>query len=91
MCGIAGYTGHRQAYPILLDALLHVEYRGYDSCGIAISTGNDIALFKEALLAVDPASSGALASLNSVPEPSSLLLLSLGLIGLLTSRRRRMR
>ena len=47
MCGIAGYTGHRQAYPILLDALQHVEYRGYDSCGIAIGTGKDIALFKE--------------------------------------------
>jgi hypothetical protein len=62
-----------------------------DMNGDGSVTTIDIALFKEALLAVDPASSGALASLNSVPEPSSLLLLSLGLIGLLTSRRRRMR
>lgn len=47
MCGIAGYTGHRRAYPILLDALQHVEYRGYDSCGIAIGRGTDIAVFKQ--------------------------------------------
>ena len=46
MCGIAGYTGHRDAYPILLNALQRVEYRGYDSCGIAIWTDDSIAVLK---------------------------------------------
>ena len=36
MCGIMGYTGHRQAMPIVLDGLSRIEYRGYDSAGIAI-------------------------------------------------------
>src|ERR1700730_5031651 len=35
MCGIIGYTGPRQAAPILLDSLQRLEYRGYDSAGIA--------------------------------------------------------
>ena len=46
MCGIAGYTGHRDAYPILLNALERVQYRGYDSCGIAIWTDDSIAVLK---------------------------------------------
>ncbi len=36
MCGIVGYTGPRQAAPILLDGLSRLEYRGYDSAGIAV-------------------------------------------------------
>ncbi len=36
MCGIAGYVGARPAAPILLDSLQRLEYRGYDSCGIAV-------------------------------------------------------
>ena len=36
MCGIVGYTGSRQAAPILLDGLTKLEYRGYDSAGIAV-------------------------------------------------------
>ena len=36
MCGIIGYTGFRKASPILLDALRRLEYRGYDSAGIAV-------------------------------------------------------
>lgn len=40
MCGIIAYTGHRQAQPILLDGLGRLEYRGYDSAGIAVLNGS---------------------------------------------------
>ena len=36
MCGIVGYTGYREAYPILIKELHRLEYRGYDSAGTAI-------------------------------------------------------
>ena len=39
MCGIVGYTGNAQAAPILLDGLSKLEYRGYDSAGIAVRNG----------------------------------------------------
>ncbi|MCR5567013.1 MAG: glutamine--fructose-6-phosphate transaminase (isomerizing) [Clostridiales bacterium] len=39
MCGIVGYTGHVQAAPILLDGLARLEYRGYDSAGLAVRNG----------------------------------------------------
>jgi len=39
MCGIVGYTGPRRAGPILLEGLKRLEYRGYDSAGIAVGTG----------------------------------------------------
>lgn len=42
MCGIVGYIGEGQAAPILLDGLSKLEYRGYDSAGIAVYDGNDI-------------------------------------------------
>ncbi|MBR4537483.1 MAG: glutamine--fructose-6-phosphate transaminase (isomerizing) [Clostridia bacterium] len=43
MCGIVGYTGERQAAPILLDGLKKLEYRGYDSAGLAVRDGKALA------------------------------------------------
>jgi glucosamine--fructose-6-phosphate aminotransferase (isomerizing) len=45
MCGIVGYVGGKRAQPILLDSLKRLEYRGYDSAGIAV-VGEGIQLFK---------------------------------------------
>jgi len=41
MCGIVGFTGVQQAAPILLDGLSKLEYRGYDSAGIAVRDGEN--------------------------------------------------
>ncbi len=43
MCGIVGFVGKRQAAPILLDGLSKLEYRGYDSAGLAVRDGNHLA------------------------------------------------
>ena len=43
MCGIVGFTGRRQAAPILLDSLSRLEYRGYDSAGLAVRNGTNLA------------------------------------------------
>ena len=43
MCGIVGYTGTKQAAPILLDGLSKLEYRGYDSAGLAVRDGEKLA------------------------------------------------
>ena len=43
MCGIVGFTGRRQAAPILLDGLSKLEYRGYDSAGLAVRDGERLA------------------------------------------------
>ncbi len=39
MCGIVGYTGPREAYPVILKGLKRLEYRGYDSSGVALLNG----------------------------------------------------
>jgi glutamine---fructose-6-phosphate transaminase (isomerizing) len=48
MCGIIGYVGSEDASPILLDGLARLEYRGYDSAGIAVSDGEQIEIRKAA-------------------------------------------
>ncbi len=62
VCGIVGYTGEGQALPFLLDGLNRLEYRGYDSAGVAVLDGERVALEKNAgrvdalkkILAEDP-------------------------------------
>ncbi|MGB8216445.1 MAG: glutamine--fructose-6-phosphate transaminase (isomerizing) [Candidatus Methanoperedens sp.] len=46
MCGIVGYVGKKEATPILLDALKRLEYRGYDSAGIAVLTDKVLSVYK---------------------------------------------
>ena len=48
MCGIVGYIGPRDATPIILNGLKRLEYRGYDSAGVAVINDNKIEVRRDA-------------------------------------------
>ncbi|PVW14240.1 glutamine--fructose-6-phosphate transaminase (isomerizing) [Marixanthomonas spongiae] len=70
MCGIVGYIGKKEAYPIILNGLKRLEYRGYDSAGIALFDGSDIQLCK---------TQGKVADLEAKAEKNISLKGSLGI------------
>ena len=47
MCGIVGYTGPKQAYPVILKGLKRLEYRGYDSSGVALLHNGKLDVYKK--------------------------------------------
>lgn len=47
MCGIVAYIGHNEAYPILMNGLKHLEYRGYDSSGVALLQKGQTNIYKK--------------------------------------------
>ncbi len=70
MCGIVGYVGHRQAQDVVIEGLRRLEYRGYDSAGIALVHDGDIAATKRA---------GKLANLEKAISESPLPASSTGI------------
>ena len=53
MCGIVGYIGPRQAAGLLIDGLRRMEYRGYDSAGLAIVNGHGVEVVKAAGIKIE--------------------------------------
>ena len=47
MCGIVAYIGHQKAFDIIIKGLQRLEYRGYDSAGVAIHDNNSLMLYKK--------------------------------------------
>ncbi len=47
MCGIVAYVGHREAYPLVIKGLKRLEYRGYDSAGVALHDGESLKVYKK--------------------------------------------
>ena len=47
MCGIVGYTGPREAYPVIIKGLKRLEYRGYDSTGVALHDSHHLKVYKK--------------------------------------------
>ena len=70
MCGIVGYIGHRDAYPIIIKGLQRLEYRGYDSAGVALYDGAEINLSK---------TKGKVEDLNSKSKSSISMVGNLGI------------
>lgn len=73
MCGIVGYVGQKKASPILINGLLKLEYRGYDSAGLSTIETNSISNIKN---------KGRVNSLNDIPELNTLT----GTIGIAHTR-----
>ena len=69
MCGIVAYIGHRPAQEILINGLKRLEYRGYDSSGIALLEENNIQTFKK---------KGKLKELETVLNPSHASTIGIG-------------
>ncbi|SFS39670.1 glutamine--fructose-6-phosphate transaminase (isomerizing) [Lutibacter maritimus] len=63
MCGITGYLGHREAYPIVMNGLQRLEYRGYDSAGIVLADEKNVKLYK---------TKGKVSSLRKIAEKNDV-------------------
>ena len=62
MCGITGYLGHREAYPIVINGLERLEYRGYDSAGLVLSDAGKVSMYK---------TKGKVSSLRKIAEKNT--------------------